>query len=172
MTRRLKLAWAVTGIVSVAVLALWSYSYLAGEELAWVGERRLLQANASHGSVRFLYVRLEEGVVPFSGPRFQHLRERAAPVTPRFSGGDFRTHWVVGPVSFIVGREQLMFKPWLRFVELILPYWLVLLLTLVPFPWLRRRTRRAHRASEGRCLRCGYDLRASPQRCPECGAVA
>lgn len=33
----------------------------------------------------------------------------------------------------------------------------------------RRRGLERHRCESGLCPRCGYDLRASPQRCPECG---
>jgi hypothetical protein len=50
-----------------------------------------------------------------------------------------------------------------------LPYWCpVLILTLLASPMLTRFRRRDR---PGLCPTCGYDLRATPDRCPECGTA-
>jgi hypothetical protein len=59
-----------------------------------------------------------------------------------------------------------------------IPYWVLLtLLLILPALWmgnciqaLRRMRRR--RINNGFCGVCGYDLRATPHRCPECGTIA
>lgn len=42
---------------------------------------------------------------------------------------------------------------------------------LLPLVYAARSMRRHKGSSRNRCIRCGYDLRATPERCPECGAV-
>jgi hypothetical protein len=48
------------------------------------------------------------------------------------------------------------------------PYWFLMACTAAMLVLSWRRWRRARRAS-GLCANCGYDLRASRGRCPECG---
>jgi hypothetical protein len=58
-------------------------------------------------------------------------------------------------------------------LTLIVPYWFLLLgSALAPGRWLWLRARDRRRLSGNKCGQCGYDLRASPERCPECGTTA
>jgi hypothetical protein len=74
-------------------------------------------------------------------------------------------------VPDVYGSERQMTYYWVQ-----LPHWLAaMLLAIMPaiflIRWLRQR-RSARRAAAGLCAACGYDLRATPHQCPECGAVA
>jgi hypothetical protein len=53
-----------------------------------------------------------------------------------------------------------------------LPFWFLAASFALPCAvWLLRRGVRRRLDKSGRCPACGYDLRATPDGCPECGAV-
>jgi hypothetical protein len=77
------------------------------------------------------------------------------------SGGSFRDEMF----RFRAGIDVPSGDRWVR-----APHWFIaLLLSPLPLLWVREYRRRRW-ALEGRCAGCGYDLRATPERCPECGA--
>ena len=73
-------------------------------------------------------------------------------------GFDFAHDHGIGPGRFWV----IVFPLWL-------PFGLFLLLAVVAVRWFFRDK---NRARDGYCINCGYDLRATPGRCPECGTEA
>jgi hypothetical protein len=78
------------------------------------------------------------------------------------SGGDIR----------VDGKNQRVFHENFSFVQV--PDWAIICGTLIlPCAWvLTRLSYRAKlRMAHGLCATCGYDLRASGSRCPECGEV-
>lgn len=51
-----------------------------------------------------------------------------------------------------------------------IPYWaLIPPSAILPILWFLSRRRQQHRHRAGHCHTCGYDLRESKEKCPECG---
>ena len=50
-------------------------------------------------------------------------------------------------------------------------YFLTILASTLPCLWMAGRLKRQRRLRHHLCVECGYDLRASTERCPECGTL-
>lgn len=101
-----------------------------------------------------------------------------ADFTLEYSSADAKkayVHWLVG---FVHGAEHPHYGrgfgyQWDEFcVVAVVPHWfLAAVFGLTPSVWIGRRMRRPRRRIPGICSTCCYDLRASPEHCPECGAA-
>ncbi len=75
--------------------------------------------------------------------------------------------WIKGSYYIETSRHGFFWAP---ARALAIPFWFLLAAPALLLIWLLYRAlqRRRHQIA-GHCPACGYDLRASPQRCPECG---
>lgn len=96
---------------------------------------------------------------------------------PTSHSDGLRPAFEVTAIDFAGGLQKLPSASWMGIDEskrttivwIVVPHWLVMTILIAPTcagPSARRLRKRA-----GACTRCGYDLRASSDRCPECGAT-
>jgi hypothetical protein len=144
MRRRLSnLAAAVSLMLCAATVALWVRSCSVRDDVVY----RSVNVWSHTGRCRFAVV------VPPTDFKLISADIRHAATQPAYSA-----------FSFYMSNGRL---------HVCVPHWFVLsVFAAVPAAWLSLYARIRRRLTRGRCASCGYDLRATPERCPECGAVS
>ena len=181
MRRRLfTLAALLSLVLCVAVTVLWVRSYWVAGYVSHGWEQPEFVAPADNmTNDQVVYASLNYGLCFFGwslgGPGvFAHpLQHQSEPAMSRDdydqvlkSRRDLGAGWAFLDVAYEAHeRDSVTYSRRLR-----APLWPICLASAVlPLLWLRHRL--LHRFPAGHCASCGYDLRETPQRCPECGAV-
>ena len=179
------------GVLSLALCAAAAFEWVrggrAGDQITLLEERRVageyVNTLARIGSGRgrlSLVVRYERSLNPVTGGPTSVARHwRREPLHTVRTHFERRTFWQKIGFRYESEHKRAFVQPafggWPLHqvaVALRVPYWAIVLVTAaVPATVaLARRRAKAARRRRGECAACGYDLRATPGRCPECGS--
>lgn len=165
--RTLQVASALSFLLFLGSVCLLAQSYLAWDQLEWIGQdrRSALLVWISRGCLRVHTIKhVGEGHYDRSG--FQiHIDEPDDLTEP---GPLHDVQWQLRRAGWWTTDNG---RDWS--VVVLLPLWLfVMLFVLLPARSVSRYLilrRMRGRQARGQCPICGYDLRVSHDRCPECG---
>ena len=178
MKRRLfRFLSVVSLVLCMATCVLWVRSYWIHDGFQWYRSR----------SEGFEWASLiaTQGRIVISAERDNRFLTDISP--PPESDSYFRAEgskepeWSISPLStwrcagLVYGRQSDVAEyPEVR-IELIIPSWMPVVAAAIALACnLFRYTRgfvKGRRRDRGRCPSCGYDLRATLDRCPECGKI-
>jgi hypothetical protein len=176
----------LSAIICLAIIVFWIRSYWVGEEWLWLSETwvsgfakdTIYVVNAGHGVldceilVEHEYYRSSKAGRLLFDESHRYLRGKPGDFIYIYGSDIFRFYYInevtlanrnwefaLPPKAAPNTREALFF-----------PLWAPSILTIIlPAYWLLRVHRHQRRIALSLCPTCKYDLRASPDRCPECG---
>jgi hypothetical protein len=161
----------LVALLCVAVAVLWWRSRGDADVLIAAGPRVKLSAAASyHGRLVFFASDIPSD--PGGGWAVHAVRAPAEQLELLYEGAFEQGSTLRASLAgFQLGHGRIsVFKTTPAFTAVTVPHWFVVVLTALPTVlWLRAIERRWRWGRQGRCRACGYDLRSSPDRCPECG---
>jgi hypothetical protein len=176
MRRKLFTLAAVTSsVLCAAACALWVRSYAVQDTLIW---QRIDGARWASSVSGHLLLSADLADWSHQPADFYGVKYRSAP--PDRAGSEL---WIyvlnVGPRDTWVHRQWGGFA-WTQWqgrgpskTLLVVPLWsLAAAAAVLPLWRLALHFRSRRRRRRGICPACGYDLRATPDRCPECGTAA
>lgn len=165
MKRAFTIFVALSGVLAVATLLLWIDSIWFARVLCRQPTPQI-QTSLTSTAGRFLFVRsdLVNPAVGFGSP--SGSREGALLGIELYTDIPF-----AGATQFEWTMQRDRKIGWSA-LNVSVPHWAVALVLMIgpAFWYIVPHRRRAKRRAANCCEHCGYDLRATPTRCPECGA--
>ena len=149
----------VSLLLCMATMLLWVRSYYRGEGLSLPFARNLDVASAN-GDLEICWYHPD----PFFAI-ITHIRPCS---WHKFLIGFFESEWLDASYAARLGYPVGTIASWVFGLH---DWFLVILFTL-PVAWhVIHNAIHERRPASGLCSECGYDLRATPDRCPECGTI-
>jgi len=146
-------------------MALWITSYFREAALDWQKgslSHHTIECGSYHGDLLFEYTWGGSVNFPGGGPGFFSMWR-----VPQETFQECLDTFKITSHFGFAGFYERQIDPVEQETGIFLPYWAIAVVTLIPsLMWLHGR-----RKIPGTCQTCGYDLRATPDRCPECGTV-
>ena len=157
--RAFTVAAALSLLLCIATVVLWVRSYWAADSVWWNGFNRVHAIVLSRGKLGLFFQQINASA-PFSVTANRGHRWNQVPSDMHANGREGLGFGYATLRDAYGSRQTALVPCW---------FFAICAGTLAAVLLWGRRRMRVWLRRQNRCERCGYDLRATPDRCPECG---
>jgi hypothetical protein len=168
--RIFRAAAALSLVLLVASAMLWLRNHFVEDTVVWDSAGSAHVMATFQGTVGY-YVRW--GATVSNPRRLSWLRTPQKPMPEILRSPSVRIIFFgLGGLIFDSKPADGRIRGGKTFSVIVFDFGLIAIFSILPLLWLRAYRKNRKRPGDGLCPSCGYDLRATPDRCPECGTPA